>query len=111
MIDSELDTFRAALARLQAELESIATQSDESTGTVQLDQACVGRLSRMDALQAQQMALEADRRRRLQLAEIDRAFARVASGEYGDCDRCDEEIDRRRLLANPLTTRCITCAD
>lgn len=110
MTEFQLDGFRIKLAQLRAELEALASQSDESTGTVELDQSCVGRLSRMDALQAQQMALEANRRRLSQLLEIDRAFARIASGEYGACDFCGENIDQRRLLVNPLTTRCIACA-
>lgn len=110
MTKLQLETFRTSLGQLRNELEAIAEQSDESIGTVELDQACVGRLSRMDAMQAQQMALEGDRRRRSQLAEIDRALARIDSGEYGSCNLCGEEIDQRRLLVNLLTTRCIACA-
>lgn len=110
MIESQLEIFRAKLTHLRAELEAIATQLDASTATVRLDPSSVGRLSRMDALQAQQMALEANRRRLSQLVEIDRAFARISSGEYGSCGLCGEDIDQRRLLVSPLTTRCIGCA-
>ena len=62
--------------RLQSELEELLALSErtaEARGPVQLDQQSVGRLSRMDAIQAQQMALASERQRKLQIARIRRA--------------------------------------
>ncbi len=54
----------------------------------------------MDAMQAQQMALDASKRRQLQLVIIESAFQRIESGEYGYCLGCDEDIDIRRLMVD-----------
>jgi DnaK suppressor protein len=78
---------------------------------VELDPSRLGRLSRMDALQVQQMAIEGDRRRLGQLRLIEAALSRLARDEYGTCVGCGEDIDPRRLKVSPLATRCIACAD
>lgn len=48
--------MREKLLRLREELESLAATGNESAVVVELDQSKVGRLSRMDAMQAQAMA-------------------------------------------------------
>lgn len=103
--------LRARLLALREQLESIAGASAAAGQTVELDQASVGRLSRMDALQAQQMALATEQRRQRQLQQIAAALRRMEQGEYGDCLACGEPIDPRRLHADPLATHCIACAD
>jgi hypothetical protein len=40
-------------------------------------------LSRMDAIQAQQMALEAERHRQREITRIDLALERITQGEFG----------------------------
>ncbi|MGB1088182.1 MAG: TraR/DksA family transcriptional regulator [Alphaproteobacteria bacterium] len=34
----------------------------------------------------------------------------MASGDYGYCAKCDEEIEPKRLAHNPATALCINCA-
>jgi len=46
---------------------------------------------------------------RQKLRDIDAALDRLASGEYGICARCEEEIDPRRLLVRPVSRYCIEC--
>jgi DnaK suppressor protein len=65
----------------------------------------------MDAMQAQQMAIENVRRRQQELARIEGALLRIESGEYGYCFGCGEEIDVRRLAVAPTSTRCVACAE
>lgn len=83
--------------------------SAEDVEPVELDQARVGRLSRMDAMQAQHMAQETARRRQRQRVAIDGALRRIDSGDYGYCYICGEEIEAGRLAADPTNTRCIRC--
>lgn len=108
---AELEHFRQALVARQSELESRIEQDAESSEVVELDQARVGRLSRMDALQAQQMAMASGRRARQELARVRRALGQIESGDYGACAACGGDIDPRRLEIDPATTRCISCAD
>jgi DnaK suppressor protein len=105
----DIDKIKLDLIELKSELETL--DSTDAGDTVVLDQARVGRLSRMDALQAQQMALEARRRRQLQLQKIEGALHRLDAGEYGYCFICHEEIDNRRLRVDPTSTRCMSCAE
>jgi len=84
--------------------------SKESREPVELDQTSVGRLSRMDALQDQAMALETNRRRHVELLHIDAALKRMEDGTYGYCLSCDEEIPEKRLEIDPTASVCVDCA-
>ena len=105
-----MNAIKHKLETLREELERIADTGDDSAAVVQLDQAKVGRLSRMDALQAQAMAKASGQRRAVQLREIDAALRRIDDGSYGNCERCEEPINPRRLDADPTARLCIDCA-
>jgi len=77
---------------------------------VELDQAKVGRLSRMDAMQAQEMAKASSQRREQMLQQITVALARIDNDEFGYCRDCDELIPNKRLEFDPTATRCVDCA-
>lgn len=111
MNQEETEAIRQKLLALRTELHTLDETSREASGTVELDQARVGRLSRMDAMQAQQMALESARRRQQQMAKIEGALQRIAAGEYGYCFVCGEAIDMQRLCIDPTSTRCMGCAE
>lgn len=110
MHDTQIEYFKALLDRLRRELLATDDTARDAARPVTLDQSSVGRLSRMDAMQGQAMAIEAQRRRELQLKRIEVALARLASGEYGVCQSCEEDIDPRRLEVDPTATLCIACA-
>lgn len=103
--------MKERLLKLKADLLSIAESGNEAARPVQLDQSSVGRLSRMDAMQAQSMAIAAGRRREEQLARITGALRRIESGDFGHCFACGEEIGLERLRFDPTTTRCIGCKE
>jgi DnaK suppressor protein len=108
--ESELKRFNSLLLKLRSEHLEAVKPGQEAEQVVELDQARVGRLSRMDALQAQAISLETGRRRRQLIIEIDAAIERVKSGGYGDCLECGEIINPKRLEADPAATLCINCA-
>lgn len=99
------------LLRLRTELHDLDETSKEAAKPIELDQATVGRLSRMDAMQSQQMAQELARRRQQQLGRIEGALRRIELGDYGCCSLCGEDIDVRRLALDPASARCVRCAD
>jgi len=43
------------------------------------------------------------------LMAMDAALARIASGTFGKCMTCGEEIGSRRLVAFPWTQHCLGC--
>lgn len=110
MSDPFLTEMQARLRALRRELESLVSTSKRSSQVVELDQARVGRLSRVDALQGQAMAHATGRRRAVMLQKIDAALARIDNGDYGLCRSCDEPIDQRRLELDPSAALCIDCA-
>ncbi|MCU7801377.1 MAG: TraR/DksA family transcriptional regulator [gamma proteobacterium symbiont of Lucinoma myriamae] len=111
MDKKNLQQIRQLLFNIKSDLQDQEKTFKEVGKPVELDQSKVGRISRMDAMQAQQMALDSSRRRQQQLAKIDSALHRIESGDYGYCLRCDEDIDIRRLLIDPTSIHCIECAE
>lgn len=103
--------MRDRLFALREELQSTASTADESADVVELDQSKVGRLSRMDAMQAQAMAKASVARRELMLKKIEAALVRIDNDEYGYCLKCDEEINPKRLEFDPTATLCVACAE
>jgi len=110
MIDSFTAGMREKLLALREELEIVADTSKDASQVVELDQARVGRLSRMDAMQAQAMSQAAERRREVMLRGIAAALTRVDNDDYGMCKSCEEPINRKRLEFDPTATLCIGCA-
>jgi DnaK suppressor protein len=43
------------------------------------------------------------------MLQIDAALKRIEAGEFGDCERCGDEISEARLQVFPFTTLCIDC--
>lgn len=111
--DSDLAFFAALRSRMETELVELAAlraTHQEDSAPVDLDQQSVGRLSRMDAMQRQAMAVASEARRATRIEALRRALERVATGEYGRCFSCDEPIATGRLDADPTVLLCVTCA-
>jgi DnaK suppressor protein len=103
--------FRSELLARRAALQQDVELGEQASATVKLDQSCVGRLSRMDAMQGQSMSQEAQRRREQELQQIATALRRIDEDDYGYCISCDELIAEARLEVDPSTPRCIVCAE
>ena len=102
--------WRNVLVARQAELTELQDISEGDRSAVALDQQSVGRLSRMDAMQQQAMALATERQRQAELLRIDRALRRMEEDEFGYCEQCGERIPDGRLEIDPSVTRCVSCA-
>lgn len=107
MTDNEA---RQKLLGRRAELAEEDRMSMEARGPVTLQQDSVGRLSRMDAMQQQQMALAAEKRRQSERSRIAAALHRLDAGEWGYCLTCGEEIAAKRLEHDPSVATCVGCA-
>ena len=104
-----IEHFRERLQQLAGEINADLAANKDDAGIVELDTS-IGRLSRMDAMQNQQMALELRRRRENQLLRIDHAFKRMDQGRYGKCGKCGKPIDEARLEVFPDVVTCVACA-
>ena len=104
------EQWRDKLLELRAELESQTESGQDAAAVVELDQSKVGRLSRMDAMQAQAMAQASSNRRQTMLVKVTAALKRIDDGDYGLCRDCEEPINPKRLEFDPTAMCCIDCA-
>ena len=106
----DLERARQRLEARRTDVEAQSEQGNDARRTVELDQQSVGRLSRMDAMQTQEMAKAQEARRRHDLVRIEMALRRLESGDYGTCVECGEEIPDGRLAIDPMAEKCVGCA-
>ena len=110
MSPERITHHRNKLESLATEIEAELNETNDSERVVELDTS-IGRLSRMDAMQSQQMALELRRRKQNHLLRIQGALKRIQKGSYGDCVRCKKPIPEERLEIQPDAVVCVKCAD
>ena len=108
--DINLQALKEKLLAHRQVILNDAANSQESREPVQLDQTNIGRLSRMDAIQRQAMALEMERRRKIELQHIKAALKRINEDDFGECQICGEYIKTKRLEIDPSIAVCIDCA-
>ena len=103
--------LRALLEGEQTDLRALVDDAGGRTGTVDLDPGREGRVSRVDALQHQQMAKAGRRRAQARLERIDAALERLNDDPdmFGWCPDCGEPIPWRRLCAVPESVLCVPC--
>jgi DnaK suppressor protein len=109
-MEPDLEAARRRLDEKKADLEAMSAMTEAARAPVALDQQSVGRLSRMDAMQQQEMASAQERARKRDLVRIEMAERRLADGEYGWCAECGEAIPDKRLEIDPMAEKCVRCA-
>ena len=110
MESEDISSIRELISQRLIELREEILGAADSTNTVELDQQSIGRLSRMDALQQQAMAIALEQRRQREIARLQNALARLDDDEFGYCEDFGEDIPKKRLEIDPATTRCVSCA-
>lgn len=103
----ELERFlRDELTRLRASLQAIVKENRDAENSTLTDISTHA----ADTLHTEiQVALVG--RRTQQVSLIEDALARLAEGQYGFCQECDEFIGVPRLRALPFAQRCRNCQD
>ncbi|MFP3980761.1 MAG: TraR/DksA family transcriptional regulator [Desulfobacterales bacterium] len=108
--DIDIAYFKKRLEERLAEIDKDLAGGRQSAAPVELDQARVGRVSRMDAMQQQAMAQAAQRSAKTEKMRVYKALDRIRSGDFGYCMNCDEEIAEKRLRFDPSVLFCVECA-
>ncbi len=109
LTDAQIDALTADLHALRDELTTSIADAAAAAKPVTLDQQAMGRVSRIDAIQQQQMAVASRERARTRLLLVKQALSGVADGRYGECRKCEEPIGFRRLKARPESPICLRC--
>jgi len=110
MTDLPREHLEARLDELESEARGYLDDSANADQTVELDQTRQGRLSRMDAMQAQAMSQAARNRASQTLQRIAATRKRLDSPDFGRCMDCDEPITKARILHDPTALCCLDCA-
>ncbi len=109
MKKEKLNYFRSRLKQMEEELVKSLDQSNYTTDPISPDSS-LGRLTRLEAMQSQQMSFEARRRQNKRLKSIRKALELIESGKYGVCIKCDKKIPEGRLESMPEARICVDCA-
>jgi RNA polymerase-binding transcription factor DksA len=96
---------REELARLKVE----AGKEEIDPAAVAVDVA-IGRLSRLDSMQMEEVRKDATRRRNERIHLLQQAVHKTDDGSYGQCEGCGESIAYERLEASPEVILCGSCA-
>lgn len=107
--DEQKHLIRELLEKHRQEISAHIEQLRESSRPVSPDNA-IGRISRIDAMQNQQLAGETLHREQSRLAMIKGAFSRIDTPGFGICTDCGEPIPWARLQARPESIRCVKCS-
>jgi DnaK suppressor protein len=111
MTKLDLDSMRTRLQAMRSEFAAEDSRDADASAVVELDQARVGRLSRIDAMQQQEMSMASDRRRAQMAGKIEAAISRIDNDDFGYCRACENLIDPRRLEFDPTLLLCVECAE
>ncbi|MEX0964715.1 MAG: TraR/DksA family transcriptional regulator [Pseudohongiellaceae bacterium] len=108
---NQLQDLRALLLTRKTKLEQQLEDAVSATGVVTLDQTTVGRVSRIDAMQQQSMAVSTRSKAQTSLRKVLAALKRIDVNDYGYCSQCDELIEHKRLCVQPEASHCLKCQD
>lgn len=107
---AEQARFKKLMEARLAEIEVQLTEGGDDREAIAPDKA-IGRLSRLDAMQMQQMALAGKRRLEDGRRELREALSRLALGRYGRCQLCGQPIDPERLEYQLTAVSCVPCLE
>ncbi len=106
---AQLRTLINLLVENKQQLEQQLQNSEANSQPVTLDQQSVGRVSRIDAIQQQQMAKANRKQDMLVLKATNTSLTRVEKDEYGYCQECGDPIGFARLQVQPHAALCLNC--
>jgi DnaK suppressor protein len=103
----ELQRVRASLL---AKREQVLSEAQRSPGEDR-DRRPADENDRASEEVEELFARRLQERSRGLLNKLDKALARIETGEYDECEVCGDLIARARLMARPETTMCVLCKE
>ena len=109
LIPNEQARFKDVILRRQAEITEELQDLQGSTEAISPD-VSIGRLSRLDSMQHQQIALANKRRLEDETSRLAEATRRIEAGTFGRCLICGHDIPAERLKIQPDAVACVACS-
>lgn len=102
------ESFRTKIEARIRELEDSMESTKEDREAISPDKS-IGRLSRLDSMQMQQMALGMNNRMQEEARQLKEALKRIDNSRYGICEMCRQDIPMERLEFQLDATICVDC--
>ncbi|GMT43032.1 MAG: dksA/traR C4-type zinc finger family protein [bacterium] len=107
------DDRNALKSKILSDIETLKTEMEslkEQAKPVPPDNA-IGRLTRMDAIQARSVAEAVLTKAAIRKIKLETALNRIDDDEYGTCKNCGEDISIKRMELVPEAVMCVNCAE
>jgi DnaK suppressor protein len=99
ILESRKEQIQKNISSVNSELNQLSNLELNDEG----DHAAVNNNSMVESAIVQQQAQE--------LEEIEKALSKIANGEYGICEMCEDDIGFQRLKVKPHAVYCIDCRE
>lgn len=111
IMNTKVTSINAGIRRRQAALESkLGELLKLSGGREDLEiQPTADPLDQVRANTDRDMAVETLNQQARSIQDIRSALTRIEEGDYGRCERCEEQIPPKRLDAVPWARLCVQC--
>ena len=106
-----IDKIKQSIENEIKDLKILSKNSKVSRNPVELDQQSIGRLTRIDAIQQQQLQIASEKNRLNRINLLNATLKRIETGNFGYCIICEEDIPFKRLLIDPVVIKCTTCGN
>ena len=108
MTQEELRQIRENIKGLITELEAVIKSLVQTTKPIAPDNA-IGRLTRMEAINAKSISEASLASARMRLTRLQNTLKRLDNPGFGLCPACEEPIPFKRLMLLPDAVRCVRC--
>jgi len=108
MNESERSELKDLIHKEIVKLEKDSQRLKEFTKPVAPDNA-IGRLTRMEAINAKNMNEANLRQAMLRISKLKQTLTRMDDEEFGICLSCERPIPMKRIMVAPESTRCVRC--
>ncbi len=101
---------------IRVEIEKRIEEAEQSLDTLREQtkpvppSVAIGRLTRMDAIQQQKMAVANLKASEVLISKLKKALEKLEEDDFGVCASCGKTIPLGRILAVPEAKVCVSCA-
>ncbi len=110
MNDDQKNRLRELIRKEIADLRCSIELLSDTINPIAPDNA-IGRLTRMEAINAKGISESSYRSAKAKLDKLERTLKTIDQPEFGICLRCDEPIPFGRLMAMPESRVCVKCIE
>ena len=108
MNKTQLQEIKTKINEYIVHLKTEIISLEEKTKPITPD-CSLGRLTRQEMIQEQQVNEHALHESKIRLNKLNYAAVKVTKEDYGICMECEEDILFERLLLVPESSHCVSC--